>query len=68
MTVVISTANENRLQKSLLMTGKVFLTTKIIKYCYIDTSLLMEKIPLGKFIRIKTISGTRVAYFPYPHW
>ena len=30
--------------------------------CYIDTSVLLENIPLVKFI--KTTSGTRVVYFP----
>ena len=29
---------------------------------YIDTSVLLENIPLAKFI--KTTSGTRVVYFP----
>ena len=31
-------------------------------YIYIDTSVLLENIPLVKFI--KTTSGTRVVYFP----
>ena len=31
-------------------------------YYYIDTSVLLENIPLVKFI--KTTSGTRVVYFP----
>ena len=34
----------------------------IIWYYYIDTSVLLENIPLVKFI--KTTSGTRVVYFP----
>ena len=32
---------------------------------YIDTSVLLENIPLVEFI--KTTSGTRVVYFPYSH-
>ena len=36
---------------------------KLINYVYyIDTSVLLENIPLVKFI--KTTSGTRVVYFP----
>ena len=34
----------------------------IIFFYYIDTSVLLENIPLIKFI--KTTSGTRVVYFP----
>ena len=34
----------------------------IIVIYYIDTSVLLENIPLVKFI--KTTSGTRVVYFP----
>ena len=34
----------------------------IIIIYYIDTSVLLENIPLVKFI--KTTSGTRVVYFP----
>ena len=30
--------------------------------CYIDTSVLLENIPLVKFM--KATSGTRAAYFP----
>ena len=33
-----------------------------IKIYYVDTSVLLENIPLVKFI--KTTSGTRVVYFP----
>ena len=33
-----------------------------ISIYYIDTSVLLENIPLVKFI--KTTSGTRVVYFP----
>ena len=33
-----------------------------ISFYYIDTSVLLENIPLVKFI--KTTSGTRVVYFP----
>ena len=33
-----------------------------IPYYYIDTSVLLENIPLVKFI--KTTSGTRAVYFP----
>ena len=33
-----------------------------IFFYYIDTSVLLENIPLGKFI--KTTSGTREVYFP----
>ena len=36
--------------------------TKIILFYYIDTSVLLENIPLVKFI--KTTLGTRVVYFP----
>ena len=36
-----------------------------IEFCYIDTSVLLENIPLVKFI--KTTSGTRVVYFPKSH-
>ena len=36
--------------------------TKNIYIYYIDTSVLLENIPLIKFI--KTTSGTRVVYFP----
>ena len=35
---------------------------KITHIYYIDTSVLLENIPLLKFI--KTTSGTRVVYFP----
>ena len=35
---------------------------KFIFYYYIDTSVLLENIPLVNFI--KTTSGTRVVYFP----
>ena len=35
---------------------------KINNIYYIDTSVLLENIPLVKFI--KTTSGTRVVYFP----
>ena len=34
----------------------------IVYFYYIDTSVLLENIPLVKFI--KTTSGTRVVYFP----
>ena len=34
----------------------------IISFYYIDTSVLLEKIPLVTFI--KTTSGTGVVYFP----
>ena len=37
-------------------------TAKFILLYYIDTSVLLENIPLVKFI--KTTSGTRVVYFP----
>ena len=33
-----------------------------IFFYYIDTSVLLENMPLGKFI--KTTFGTRVVYFP----
>ena len=39
-----------------------FLKTIIIIIYYIDTSVLLENIPLVKFI--KTTSVTRVVYFP----
>ena len=35
---------------------------RCIEFYYIDTSVLLENIPLVKFI--KTTSGTRVVYFP----
>ena len=38
------------------------LKDKNINYYYIDESVLLENIPLVKFI--KTTSGTRVVYFP----
>ena len=43
-------------------------TKKLYRYqrsYYIDTSVLLENIPLVKFI--KTTSGTRVVYFPWSH-
>ena len=39
-----------------------FIYKKYINIYYIDTSVLLENIPLVKFI--KTTSGTRVVYFP----
>ena len=38
------------------------LLTSGTMFYYIDTSVLLENIPLVKFI--KTTSGTRVVYFP----
>ena len=35
---------------------------EIVFFYYIDTSVLLENIPLVKFI--KTTSGTQVVYFP----
>ena len=43
-------------------TGTKNKTGWIIVYYYIDTSVLLENMPLLKFI--KTTSGTRVVYFP----
>ena len=37
----------------------------LIHFYYIDTSVLLENIPLVKFL--KTTSGTRVVYFPRSH-
>ena len=39
--------------------------TLYILFYYIDTSVLLENIPLIKFI--KTTSETRVVFFPYSH-
>ena len=44
--------------------GEIFWMNNSILY-YIDTSVLLENIPLVKFI--KTTSGTRVVYFPQSH-
>ena len=46
---------------SLVLGSLLDFIINIIIY-YIDTSVLLENIPLVKFI--KTTSGTRVVYFP----
>ena len=43
----------------------LFFALHFIEFYYIDRSVLLENIPLVKFI--KTTSGTRVIYFPQSH-
>jgi len=45
-----------QLENDLVVAGE------FMAFYYIDTSVLLENIPLVKFI--KTTSGTRVVYFP----
>ena len=51
------------------ISGRVFTSSRcvnaiftVISFYYLDKSVLLENIPLVKFI--KTTSGTRVVYFP----
>ena len=49
-------------QMMLTKSHALILFSFIIPFYYIDTSVLVENIPLVKFI--KTTSGTQVVYFP----
>ena len=51
-----------QLQILLAGPGKTALKGGLLKKQEIDTSVLLENIPLVKFIKIR--SGTRVVYFP----
>ena len=51
------------LQGSFYIADNIYTDSRILwTSYYIDTSVLLENIPLVKFI--KTTSGTRVVYFP----
>ena len=57
--------NEKQVLDSALLWIKELIRSRtmlIITYYYIDTSVLLENVPLVKFI--KTTPGTRVIYFP----